>query len=167
MVEMDKQIDFGKNSTLVVEVLDFLDEKHLLKPSEGMSYGHSVNDLNIAQQAAWEDVYGDDELTWSDIRSDKMGEIWEVIYSDKDYKEIDLKLSCLMNDLDSSIRKQLPKQYAELLDDIVSDFKGCLYSRAIFGKDIDFFEDVFSSYLNGGWPCGYSNSRILVFIPAV
>ncbi|WED25513.1 hypothetical protein L3V77_10585 [Vibrio sp. DW001] len=162
---MDKQIDIGKHSRLVVEILDFLDDKRLLKPSEGLVISHSLDDLDLAQQAAWEDVYGDDELTWSDIRSDKMSEIWEEIYSHKDYEEVDLKLSRLMDDLDISIQTQLPELYAELLDDMVSDFKGCLYSRAVFGKENAFFEDIFSSYVKGGWPCGCSQDKIIVFIP--
>lgn len=154
---MDKKIEVGENTDLVAEVLDFVRSGNLLKKSgRASSGGEIVNDLKAAKRYAWDEVYGDEEFTWADFRSEKMSEIWSIIYNDgSKYSEVDSKLSGILNELDREIRIQLDQRHKELLDDIVSDLKGCLYSRAVLGKNNSFFEHLFMIYQNGGWPCGW------------
>jgi NTP pyrophosphatase (non-canonical NTP hydrolase) len=154
---MDKQIEVGENSNFVTEILDFVDRGVLLKPSGQIaSESEAILDLEMAKKFAWEEVYGEDEFTWADLRSEKMSEIWELIYDNEEkYSEVDSRLSNILDELSRAIQKQLDQSHKELLDDIVSDLKGCLFSRAVQGKNNEFFENVFSIYLEGGWPCGW------------
>lgn len=154
---MDKQIEIGENTDLVTEVLDFVDSGMLLKPSgQFASESEVITDLEVAKKYAWDEVYGEEEFTWADLRSEKMSEVWEVIYSDDEkYSKVDSKLSGILDEISYVIRSRLDQSHKELLDDIVSDIKGCLFSRAVQGKDNEFFENILSIYLKGGWPCGW------------
>lgn len=155
---MVKQIEIGENASLVTEILDLVDSGMLLKSSDqGTELDGTIHDLEVAKKFAWEEVYGDDEFIWADLRSEKMSEVWEIIYEDDGkYSEIDSKLSKILNVLSRLIQKQLDQSHKELLDDIVSDLKGCLFSRAVQGKNNEFFENILSIYLEGGWPCGWN-----------
>ena len=105
---------------------------------------------------AWEKLYGDDELTWADIRSEKMSEVWSKLYADPNFAEIDNILSQLQLDISKIIKYQLHDQYKDLLDDVLSDLKGCIYSRAIERGTNAFFEQIFSAYKTGCWSCGWN-----------
>lgn len=157
MDEMVEQIDVGENSHLVNEILNYVTNGEFFKKSVHMSSEQNiVTEFQTAKELAWYKVYGQDELTWSDLRSEKMSEIWGVIYDNEEkYTNIDINISSLMDKLSRTVQLKLDKKYKELLDDIVSDLKGCLYSRAVLGKEGAFFESIFSIYLNGGWPCGW------------
>lgn len=154
---MDKKIEIGENTGLVAEVLDFVNSGTLLKvPGRACPSDEVINNLEVAKKFAWDEFYGSDEFTWADLRSDKMSEIWSVIYDDESkYASVDSKLSGVLSEMDQEILSQLDQQHKELLDDIVSDLKGCLYSRAVLGVSNKFFEDVFKIYKSGGWPCGW------------
>jgi hypothetical protein len=153
---MDRQIDIGKNSHFVIEVLDLIDSKALLHPSNStLSNGHIIDDLELAKFFAWDKVYGQDEFTWSDIRSEKMSEVWEIVYEDENHIHIDRKLSAVLEEVTSSLERQLDTYHKELLDDIASDMKGCIYSRAFQGVNSTFFEKILTIYQDGGWPCGW------------
>ena len=157
---MDKKIDIGEYTSLVVEVLEFVNSGKLLKNSNELSFGDDVvTDLSSAKYFAWDKLYGEDEFTWADLRSEKMAEVWDVIYSDEDrYSLIDNNISNIMDEISRTIQSQLNEQHKELLDDIVSDIKGCLYSRAVNGKRNAFFECILSIYRKGGWPCGWEGN---------
>nr|POA14796.1 hypothetical protein C1892_09095 [Pseudomonas sp. MPBD7-1] len=169
MVEMDKKVDLGENTNLVNEVVDFINSGLLLNPiNQVISEENEITDLDVAKRFAWDDVYGEESLTWADLRSEKMSEVWNVVYGGGEkYAEMDIKLSELLDELSESVKKQLPPKHKELLDDVVSDLKCCLYSRAFQGKTNEFFEEMFSIYLGGGWPCGWvgdwSRGRLLVY----
>jgi len=154
---MDKQMKIGENSDLVIEILDFIANEQLLKPSGRVTLNNiAIMDLDVAKKFAWDETYGEEEFTWADLRSEKMSEVWSVIYNNYDkYSEIDNKLSSLLDQINSLVSNQLEQQSKELLDDIVSDMHGCLLSRAVQGRNNNFFENIFSAYLKGGWPCGW------------
>lgn len=157
MVEMDKKIEVGENAGLVAEVLDFVSGGNLLKVS-GRAYpsGEVINNIEVAKKFAWDEVYGSDEYTWADLRSDKMSEIWSVIYDgESKYADVDNKLSGVLSEMSREILSQLDQQHKEFFDNIVSDLKGCLYSRAVLGRSNKFFENIFNIYQSGGWPCGW------------
>lgn len=168
---MDKQIEIGENTDLVIEILDFIANNMLLKSSGQLDLGNVViRDLDVAKKFAWDEVYGEEEYTWADLCSEKISEIWEVIYKDHDkYFEIGNKLPDILEQVSNVIQNQLEQQNKELLDDIVSDIQGCLLSRAVQGKKNKFFENIFSAYLNGGWPCGWKgnwpNGQVIIYLP--
>ena len=159
---MARQIEVGKNTDLTLEVLAFVTSGSLLKKVGQISTEYIVvSDIKAAENFAWNTFYGAEELTWSDFRSARVSEIWEIIFSDYEkYAQVEAQLESIQDELSYLITNQLDEIHKELLDDIVSDLKGCLYSRAILGLDGCFFESIFNVYLNGGWPCGYEGEDI-------
>ncbi|OOG85438.1 hypothetical protein B0E42_13835 [Pseudomonas sp. A25(2017)] len=150
----------GENSNLVNEVIGFVKNRLLLRSVNQVVLGNAeISDLATAKKYAWGQVYGEEFFTWADLRSEKMSEVWDVVYGwGEKYTEMDIKLSELLGELSHSVQKQLSPKHRELLDDVVSDLKCCLYSRAVQGKTNNFFEGIFSAYLSGGWPCGWVGS---------
>ncbi|WP_298772970.1 hypothetical protein [uncultured Shewanella sp.] len=169
---MDKQVDLGKYTDLFNEIIDFLNSGALLKQHEGeVSDQRIIFDIDRAKMMAWESVYGEEELTWSDFRSDKMSEIWDIIYTSSEvFPDVENILASQLDNLNQCVLNQLSLEHKELLDDIVSDLFACMHSRVVLGKKNIFFEKIFSVYLQGGWPCGFeSNGHInnLVFYKKV
>lgn len=41
----------------------------------------------------------------------------------------------------------------------------CVQSRLVCGKNNRFFESLFEAYCLGGWPCGWDNGKIIVYVP--
>ena len=154
---MDKQIKPSIYNDLITEVLDFIESGKLLNSVNQINLDNTViTDIEIAKDLAWNGLYGKQEYTWANLRSEKMSELWGIIYeSDDKYADIDIKLSSTVAEMSDVILKQLDQPHKELLDDIVSDLKGCLYSRAVQGKNNKFFEIILSTYLKGDWPCGW------------
>ncbi|CAN7330631.1 hypothetical protein [Pseudomonas brassicacearum] len=154
---MVREVELGENSNLVNEVIGFVNSGLLLRSVNQVVLGDAeIADLATAKKYAWVRVYGEESFTWADLRSEKMSEVWDVVYSGGEkYTEMDIKLSELLDELSRSVQKQLLPKHRELLDDVVSDLKCCLYSRAVQGKTNEFFEGILSAYLSGGWPCGW------------
>ncbi|MGO4320853.1 hypothetical protein [Pseudomonas sp. KB_12] len=157
---MGREVELGENSNLVNEVIGFVKNRLLLRSVNQVVLGNAeISDLATAKKYAWGQVYGEEFFTWADLRSEKMSEVWDVVYGGGEkYTEMDIKLSELLGELSHSVQKQLSPKHRELLDDVVSDLKCCLYSRAVQGKTNNFFEGIFSAYLSGGWPCGWVGS---------
>ncbi|MEX0166795.1 hypothetical protein MRBLPD1_005356 [Pseudomonas brassicacearum] len=157
---MVREVELGENSNLVNEVIGFVKNRLLLRSVNQVVLGNAeISDLATAKKYAWGQVYGEEFFTWADLRSEKMSEVWDVVYGGGEkYTEMDIKLSKLLGELSHSVQKQLSPKHRELLDDVVSDLKCCLYSRAVQGKTNNFFEGIFSAYLSGGWPCGWVGS---------
>lgn len=169
-MKMNRQIDVGVNTELVQEVLNFINSKSLLIVKEELFLKQGlIESFELAAQFAGKEVYGKDELTWNDIRSEKMSELWEVIYSNELYDIVDKQILSLLNDINTVVHQSLSRKYEELLDDIVSDLNMCLYSRAIQGKDNVFFEKIYEAYQLGGWPCGWAggwpDGEIVIYSP--
>lgn len=128
-----------------------------------------IRDLSQAKKNAWEEVYGDDELTWADIRSKRMSAIWREVYKNENHRKMSEELERNIGEVDVAIRKNLGAAFRDLLDDVCADFRGCLYCRAFAVTGEMFFEDIFRAYRSGGWPCGWSGpypgGSVLVFMP--
>src|SRR5439155_26752832 len=118
---------------------------------------------------AFETTYGANELTWADIRSEQMASVWKAVYGTPQYQELDQHLLSIVATVEKGIKKNLgTTAFREILDDVSSDFRGCLYSRAFQGAGA-FFESVFQVYKAGCWPCGwkgmYPEGEIVAFMP--
>ena len=147
-VKMAKQIDIGINSEIVNDVLNFLDSRKLFK-NRNLSKTRVINDFDEASELAWEKYYGEDEYNWSDIKSHEISKVKGKLYKLDEYSKISVHFSKVLDFIDNSVRKQLDKQHSELLDEIVSDFNACIYSRVVTGKNNKFFEEIFSIYQKG------------------
>jgi hypothetical protein len=148
-------MNLGENTPHVVEVLDLVGSGSLFCSSLTPSPGRAVNDLEVAKVFAWSKTYGQDELTWSDIRSERISEVWAIAYENGVDELVDKQIAAALEDVASIVERQLDARHRELLDDIVADLKGCIYSRLFQGISNPFFEEILTIYRSGGWPCGW------------
>ncbi len=93
-----------------------------------------------------------------------MGEVRGIIYEHDNYAELDKIVHDIkipeLNDIAFPIDDISVKE--EMRNDIVL----CAESRFICGKGNAFFESLFKAYKLGGWPCGWRNGKIIVYVPA-
>lgn len=109
--------------------------------------------------------YGEYEgHTWVDILEEKMAEVWEIIYQHENYAE----LSEVVSDIE--IPELIEIEYTIDADSVQAEIEAelelCAISRFICGKNNDFFESIFEVYCIGGWPCGWNDEKLIVYIPS-
>lgn len=115
-----------------------------------------ISDLDEATQAAWEDIHGTDELTWSDIRSFEMRSVWEDVYASGEFNDIESALHFLIDKLSKALVKHFRgNPFESIGEDVISDMQNTIYARAIQGVSNQFFENVIAAYSQGAWPCGW------------
>lgn len=124
-----------------------------------------IHDYDEAYENAFDREYEELEgQTWVDIFEENMAEVRGIIYEHENYAELDkivrgIEISEL-DDIEFLIDDIIVKE--EMRNDIVS----CAKSRFICGKENAFFESLFKAYKLGGWPCGWKNGKIIVYVPA-
>jgi hypothetical protein len=160
---------YGPHTILVDEVVNFAQSGPLLKPVFRELTGHQIHDVNEAKMLAWERTYGTEGCSWTDIREREMSVVKGSSYSTENFSPIRAALSDLGRSLNTLIRPRLGPEHRELLDDIAADLNNCAFSRAVLGDQNAFFENLFSIYKAGGWPCGwygeYPQGRAMVYTP--
>lgn len=126
-----------------------------------------IYDYNEAYENAFHREYKYGELKgepWSDILEENMAELWGIIYQHENYAELSDTVSHLeipeLDDIEFKI-----KDY-DVIDEICSEIEACVQSRFVCGKENAFFESLFKAYKLGGWPCGWKNGKIIVYVPA-
>ena len=124
-----------------------------------------IHDYDEAYENAFDGEYGELEgQTWVDIIEDNMAEVRGIIYEHDNYAELDKIVHDIkipeLNDIAFPIDDISVKE--EMRNDIVL----CAKSRFICGKGNAFFESLFKAYKLGGWPCGWRNGKIIVYVPA-
>lgn len=124
-----------------------------------------IHDYDEAYENAFDREYEELEgQTWVDILEDEMGEVRGIIYEHDNYAELDKIVHDIkipeLNDIAFPIDDISVKE--EMRNDIVL----CAESRFICGKENAFFESLFKAYKLGGWPCGWRNGKIIVYVPA-
>ena len=159
---------YGKNNIEVIEVMEVFNA--LSFDNENVFFGEKysvINDFEIAKSMAWENTSGVDELTWPDIKEDKMAQVWEAYYGMENYLIYEDVLHSEFNKMCKLLGKNISGKFREVIDEILADFQGCFYSRFVFGRANQFFEDLLEVYKYKGWPCGWSGQypegRIVVF----
>ncbi|NLS89343.1 hypothetical protein EYI23_15490 [Bacillus subtilis] len=158
-------MNFGKYHNLVEEVIEF---SKTLKPINSVnvsSFTQIINDQEKAEYLAYEEVYGEDEYTWKDIREIEMSEVWERFYELEDNQKPE-DIDALLDIFSDSIR-HASTEFKTFFEDIVADLNNCAINRAINGNTNNFFEKVFEIYKAGYFPCGwngdYPNGTFVVF----
>ncbi|MDZ5671411.1 hypothetical protein [Bacillus stercoris] len=158
-------MNFGKYHNLVEEVIEF---SKTLKPINSVnvsSFTQVINDQEKAEYLAYEEVYGEDEYTWKDIREIEMSEVWERFYELEDNQKPE-DIDALLDIFSESIR-HASTEFKTFFEDIVADLNNCAINRAINGNTNNFFEKVFDIYKAGYFPCGwngdYPNGTFVVF----
>lgn len=78
---MVREVELAENSNLVNEVIGFVNSGLLLSSVKQVVLENAqIADLDAAKKYAWVQVYGEESFTWSDLRSEKMSEVWDMVY---------------------------------------------------------------------------------------
>ncbi|MBD5799897.1 hypothetical protein BHU24_22825 [Bacillus pseudomycoides] len=149
-------MNYGVFSNLVEEVIQFS------KSFQGeLTHNISdkiviINDIEKAEHFAYDEIFGDDEYSWKDIRELEMSEVWCSYYAMSE-NEKPKGLEELLEIIDDNVRKS-PFKYSIFYNDVVADLTNCAINRAINGKSNSFFEELFDIYKFGAFPCGWDGN---------
>ena len=95
---------------------------------------------------------------------DNAGELWGIIYQHDNYAELNKIVRYIeIPELDDI---EYPIDEDSVWEEMYNDIYLCVQSRFICGKENAFFESLFKAYKLGGWPCGWKNGKIIVYVPA-
>jgi len=164
-------MNFGEHTAAVLEVLSFAQTGALLS-GRAEDFGPEfvvTTDFAEAKDAAWEQAFGADEYTWTDLRelevSEALGRLYELD------RRVRGRLFELREELDSLLAERFASAYEEIYEDFSADLHNCARARAAFGRRSRFFEQQFKAMRLGGWSCGWNGSyplgKMLVFCPDV
>lgn len=96
-------MNFGKYHNLVEEVVEFSKTFKPIKSVNVSNFTQIINDQEKAEYLAYEEVYGEDEYTWKDIREIEMSEVWERFYELEDNQKPE-NIDALLDIFSESIR---------------------------------------------------------------
>jgi hypothetical protein len=155
-------INFGPNYDAVAEVVAFAEEGALLQPvAPERRVGIAVSDLDEAKRLAWDPVFGDDELTWTDMREHALGPVGAEKHNLSWHNLKGAEFQRMYEAFHGVVVRRVPPRFADLYNDIAADLYNIAWSRAVL-KQHWFFEAQFNVYKSGGWPCGWAG-KIDVF----
>ena len=125
-----------------------------------------INDYKQAKENAFIRIYEygeSDGQTWVDILEENMSSVWEVIYQCNNY----LELSDIVDDIEIPELDDIEYTFDDydVQEEIYNEIELCVKSRFICGTRNVFFEKLFKVYKFGGWPCGWNNGKIIVYVP--
>ena len=126
-----------------------------------------IHDYDEAYENAFRRGYEYGEFkkhTWVDTLDDNAGELWGIIYKHDNYAELDKIVHYIeIPELDDI---EYPIDEDSVWEEMYNEIYLCVQSRFIRGKRNAFFESLFKAYKLGGWPCGWKNGKIIVYVPA-
>lgn len=146
---------YGLYNDLVKEVLNF-SKTFKVNLSPQIKSTTLITELRKAEFLAYDEVFGEDEYTWKDIRELEMSEVWADYYEKPD-DEKPKNLDDLLEVISENIR-ECDYPYNTFFNDIVGDLKNCAVNRSINGLKDSFFEEIFKIYQSGGFPCGWDGN---------
>ena len=163
---------YGLHTALVDEVIEFVKSGKILNPtiaSSSNSRWSVVDSFEVATRSACDETFGDEDLLWKDIREREMSTVKGKAYQIDGFKEYRDNLSGLLKTFTMYLKRQLPEDFSDVLDDAIGDLYNCAFNRCVNGAASSFFESVFEAYKSGCWPCGwdgdYPTGRMRVFRP--
>jgi hypothetical protein len=162
---------YGPHTQLVDEVVALAEAgpMRLRRPLPTTMVG--ISDFDEAKRLAWEDVYGVDEFTWTDIRELKCSEVHEVGYRTDWYCRLEQgdELLSFGEVLRGHVERRLPPRFDAVFDDVEADLANIARARMLFGQGNAFWELLLAAYSAGGWPCGwapqYPDGHLIVYVP--
>ena len=160
---------YEKHMALINEVVDFCRSGPLFVPVGTTSDVRAITDFKQAQDYCWNELYGDGEYTWTDLRERQMSKVHGLGYKLDGYRESEKDLAEYLGVVLNSFDR-VDEKYEELADDVTADLCNCLESRAVQGNAPGFFEKLFDVYKQGLWPCGwdgnYPEGRFIAYVPS-
>lgn len=161
---------FGPQTNLVEEVIEYAARGDLfIGPYRGDACAIFVErDFPKALELARTQNPQDGYAIWTDLNEIVMSKV----YGQQDDLDdlVNEELFRLGDELGAIFRKRLGRgPYAEIVDEVASDFYHCAYKRAILGGSPHFSERLYECYRDGGWPCGwkgeYPAGLLVVYSP--
>jgi len=175
-LDVEAEMKYGKNSDKVQEVIDLVCSGQILSVTPAVTDTSLVieNDFNRAvYKSRTQDIEEDedeDKLTWKDVRSAELRKVYAKMYKLSDFGAVEKELTELPTAFFKCLRRKLPKQYDEIMDEIIGDLYACAFARAVDEAGSPFFERLLNIYQSGGWPCGwegqYPEGTLVVYAPA-
>ncbi|MCQ9283586.1 MULTISPECIES: hypothetical protein [Priestia] len=145
----------GKFNTLVEEVIELSKNYGQVSlEKEDVDKIQVIYDYGKAEYLAYEEVYGEEEYSWKDIRELEMSDVWERYYDLTDAEKT-RELEEIVEVIAENLRQSL-EGYDAFFEDIVADLNNCAISRAVNGTENNFFESIFKLHRSGYLPCGWS-----------
>ncbi|WP_282035210.1 hypothetical protein [Metabacillus indicus] len=158
-------MNYGVYNNLVEEVIRFSKNFQSELTNNISNEIVVINDIKKAEHLAYDEVFGEDEYNWKDIRELEMSEVWGTYYAMSE-NEKPKGLEELLEVIADNVRKSSFK-YSMFYNDVVADLTNCAINRAINGKSSSFFEELFKIYQLGAFPCGwngdYPEGKIIAF----
>ncbi|MED3398583.1 hypothetical protein [Bacillus wiedmannii] len=158
-------MNYGEFNNLVEEVIQFSKKFQSELTNNISNEIVIINDIKKAEHLAYDELFGEDEYNWKDIRELEMSEVWGIYYAMPE-NEKPKGLEELLEIIADNVRKSSFK-YSIFYNDVVADLTNCVINRAINGKSSSFFEELFEIYQLGAFPCGwngdYPEGKIVAF----
>lgn len=121
-----------RNYHLVEEVIDFSKTFKPITSNDICYFTKIINDKEKAKYHAYEEVFGEDEYTWKDIKENEMSEVWGEIYElNDDQKPQDLDV--LLEVFSVNVRR-VSVEFNIYYEDVVADLNNCAINRAVNGN---------------------------------
>ena len=124
-----------------------------------------IHNYDEAYENAFDREYEELEgQTWVDIFEENMAEVRGIIYEHDNYAE----LNKIVHDIEIPELNDIkfPIDDISVKEEMHNDILSCAKSRFVCGRGNAFFESLFKAYKLGGWPCGWKNGKIIVYVPA-
>ncbi|MGH1038809.1 hypothetical protein [Bacillus wiedmannii] len=158
-------MNYGEFNNLVEEVIQFSKKFQSELTNNISNEIVIINDIKKAEHLAYDEIFGENEYNWKDIRELEMSEVWGIYYAMPE-NEKPKGLEELLEIIADNVRKSSFK-YSIFYNDVVADLTNCAINRAINGKSSSFFEELFEIYQLGAFPCGwngdYPEGKIVAF----
>ena len=158
-------MNYGEFNNLVEEVIQFSKKFQSELTNNISNEIVIINDIKKAEHLAYDEIFGEDEYNWKDIRELEMSEVCGIYYAMPE-NEKPKGLEELLEIIDDNVRKSSFK-YSIFYNDVVADLTNCAINRAINGKSSSFVEELFEIYQLGAFPCGwdgdYPEGKIVAF----
>lgn len=124
-----------------------------------------IHDYDQACENAFEvffDYEDKEGLSWGDILEENMAKLWKSVFE----ADNSSNLTKIINGLTiPEIAVDSNNKDSDIFDEMEYEIMLCAKSRFICGKENIFFENLFKVYKLGGWPCGWNDGKIIVYVP--
>ncbi|MEY9867203.1 hypothetical protein ABIE66_002582 [Peribacillus sp. B2I2] len=147
-------MNYGIYNNFVEEVIQFSKNFQGELPNNISDKIVFINDIKTAEHLAYDEIFGEDEYNWKDIRELEMSEVWGSYYAMPEDEKPE-GLEALLEIISKNVRES-PFEYNIFYNDVVADLTNCAINRAINGKNSSFFEELFDIYEFGAFPCGWN-----------
>ncbi|MBD5134345.1 MAG: hypothetical protein HDT39_00070 [Lachnospiraceae bacterium] len=101
--------------------------------------------------------------TWVDILEENMAKVKGIIYRCDNYAELSKVLRSI--EIPELMEIKYTVDDYSIQEEMENEIELCAKSRFVCGKENAFFESLFKAYKLGGWPCGWNDGKIIVYVP--